>query len=154
MKTTFIKRLTAHLFVSLALAVPAVAESYSIDWFTIDGGGGAITGGVYAVNGTIGQPDAGTLNGGGFDLTGGFWSFVTAIQTPAPPFLKLTRTGNNVIASWPGPATGFVLDQTSTLTGAPPPWTQVPFPYQTNTSEIFMTVPSPAGIRFYRLRGP
>jgi hypothetical protein len=29
-----------------------------LDWFTIDGGGGTSTGGVYAVSGTIGQPDA------------------------------------------------------------------------------------------------
>ena len=35
------------------------AQSYQIDWFTIDGGGGTSTGGVYSVSGTIGQPDAG-----------------------------------------------------------------------------------------------
>ena len=29
------------------------AQSYSIDWFTIDGGGGTSTGGVYSVSGTI-----------------------------------------------------------------------------------------------------
>lgn len=43
----------AMLFTSAALA-----QSYSIDWFTIDGGGGTSTGGVYSVSGTIGQPDA------------------------------------------------------------------------------------------------
>ena len=31
---------------------------YSIDWYTIDGGGGKSTGGEYIVTGTIAQPDA------------------------------------------------------------------------------------------------
>jgi hypothetical protein len=35
---------------------PFRAQSYSIDWFTIDGGGGTSTG-VYSVSGTIGQQD-------------------------------------------------------------------------------------------------
>ena len=33
--------------------VPARAQQYSIDWFTIDGSGGTSTGGVYQVSGTI-----------------------------------------------------------------------------------------------------
>ena len=36
--------------------------NYSIDWYTIDGGGTS-TGGVYSASGTIGQPDAGAMSG-------------------------------------------------------------------------------------------
>ena len=43
----------------LTFALNAAAQSYSIDWHTIDGGRGTSTGGVYAVSGTIGQHDAG-----------------------------------------------------------------------------------------------
>ena len=43
----------------LVFALNASAQSYAIDWHTIDGGGGTSTGGVYAVSGTIGQHDAG-----------------------------------------------------------------------------------------------
>src|SRR5213594_598068 len=44
---------------------------YSLGWFTIDGGGGTSTGGVYSVSGTIGQPDAGApMTGGKYSLTG------------------------------------------------------------------------------------
>ena len=50
------------VFVAAALTVRA--QSYSIDWFTIDGGGGTSTGGVYSVSGTIGQPDAGISGAG------------------------------------------------------------------------------------------
>src|SRR5215470_771485 len=61
----------------LSLAVPqAPAQSYAIDWFTVDGGGGTSSGGVYSLSGTLGQPDANTppMTGGNFSLTGGFWS--------------------------------------------------------------------------------
>ena len=56
------------------LTASATAQSYSIDWFTIDGGGGTSTGGVYSVTGTIGQPDAGgPMTNGSYSVTGGFW---------------------------------------------------------------------------------
>jgi hypothetical protein len=61
---------------------------YSIDWSTIDGGGGTSTGGVYSVTGTIGQPDAGKMSGGNFTLDGGFWGLVAAVQTPGAPWVK------------------------------------------------------------------
>jgi hypothetical protein len=48
-----------------------------------------------------------------------------------------------------------VLDEASTLTGSPGiPWTQVPFPYQTNSTQIFITVPAPVGNKYFRLREP
>ncbi|HWN96366.1 MAG TPA: hypothetical protein VNT99_15150, partial [Methylomirabilota bacterium] len=58
----------------ISFLTSARAQSYSIDWFTIDGGGGTSTGGVYSVSGTIGQPDAGTMSGGNYSLAGGFWA--------------------------------------------------------------------------------
>ena len=65
----------ASVLLSLFGFAPRVpAQSYSIDWFTIDGGGGTSTGGVYSVSGTIGQPDAGALSSGGYALSGGFWA--------------------------------------------------------------------------------
>lgn len=50
------------------------SENYNLSWFTIDGGGGTSSGGVYVLSGTIGQPDAGQLSGGDYSLVGGFWS--------------------------------------------------------------------------------
>ena len=43
---------------SSALCLWAMAQ-YSINWYTIDGGGGTSTEGAHMVSGTIGQPDAG-----------------------------------------------------------------------------------------------
>ena len=133
------------------LATGALAQSYSIDWFTIDGGGGTSTGGVYSVSGTIGQPDAGKMIGGNYSIDGGFWGIVTALQSPGAPLLSVERLGSAVRVYWPRPATGFVLDQSLTVTGA---WSQVGFPYTTNATQISITVSAPSGNKFYRLRQP
>ena len=56
---------------------------FSIDWHTVDGGGGISTGGLYTLRGTIGQPDAGYLiPGGKYILTGGFWSMFARPELP------------------------------------------------------------------------
>ncbi len=61
--------------VSLAAAAPAHAQPYAICWWSVDGGGGTSTGGIYSLSGTIGQPDAGAaMSGGIFTVTGGFWA--------------------------------------------------------------------------------
>ena len=64
----------------LLLPVVANAQSYSINWYKVAGGGGMnSTGGTYQVSGTIGQHDAGgPLIGGGCQLTGGFWALICA----------------------------------------------------------------------------
>jgi hypothetical protein len=59
------------------MASTATAEpvgGYEIAWYSVDSGGGASTGGAYALDGTIGQPDAGSLSGGAYTLAGGFWA--------------------------------------------------------------------------------
>ena len=96
----------------LISALSAQAQTYSIDWFKIAGGGGTSTGGVYTVSGTIGQHDAGgPLIGGNYSLTGGFWSLV-AIQTTNAPFLKIfLSTTNTAVVSWPSPSTGWRIQQ-------------------------------------------
>src|SRR5882672_4736686 len=88
--------------VALALAITALrteAQSFSLDWFTIDGGGGASTGGVYSVSGTIGQADANPqpLTGGNFSLVGGFWSLYSVVQTPGAPLLTIRLTSTNTV---------------------------------------------------------
>ena len=135
------------------VAAGAGAQDFAIDWFSLDGGGGTRTNGPYSLTGTIGQPDAGAMSGGPFTLQGGFWS-VVAVQTEGAPPLKVIKTNANVTIFWPLPATGFVLDQTPTLVSPPATnsWTQVPFPYQTNATHIFITVPPPSGPKHYRLR--
>src|SRR5256885_14185661 len=93
----------------LGAAASAPAQSYSIDWFTIDGGGGTSSGGPYTLSGTIGQPDAGTMSGGNFTLDGGFWGGVFAVQQVGAPTLHIVRNGPDVVISWSPATPGFVL---------------------------------------------
>ena len=54
------------LFFLFAWLIPALgfAQSYSIDWYKVAGGGGTSTGAMYQVSGTIGQSDAGGASSG------------------------------------------------------------------------------------------
>ena len=68
--------LSVIVLLSMILAGVAIASSggpYTLNWLTIDGGGGRSTGGDYVVSGTIGQPDAGEMIGGDYAISGGFW---------------------------------------------------------------------------------
>lgn len=140
---------------SMLLLLPrsARAQNYSIDWHTIDGGGGISAGGVYSVSGTIGQPDAGVMSGGGYSLAGGFWGILSAVQTPGAPLLTIRRTQpNTVVVSWPSPSAGFVLQQSGDLNTAN--WTTAPQSVTDNGTNKFILMTPPAGNRFYRLIQP
>src|SRR5438034_7459419 len=108
-----------NLVLLACLLMPGIglAQSYSVDWFKVAGGGGTSTGSVYSMSGTIGQPDTGgTPIGGEYSVTGGFWSLLSIVQMPGAPLLTITRSGPNLIISWPSPSTGFSLQQITNLT--------------------------------------
>ena len=70
------KRVWLLLLLASALSVLGAAANagYSVDWFSVDGGGGESTGGSYQLEGSIGQPDAhGAASGGTYQVEGGFW---------------------------------------------------------------------------------
>ena len=64
----------ATLLASCIFASTALAGTFDLSWYTVDGGGGYSAGGAFELEGTIGQPDAGVLTGGSFELSGGFWA--------------------------------------------------------------------------------
>ena len=53
-------------------------DEFDISWYSISGGGTAASGGVFQLNGTVGQPAAAVMKGGEFALTGGFWAITKA----------------------------------------------------------------------------
>lgn len=69
--------------------VLAAVQSYEINWWTADGGGGILTGGNYRLRGTLGQADFGVMEGGEFSLQGGFWG-ISASSSGYNVFLPLT----------------------------------------------------------------
>jgi hypothetical protein len=149
----FMKRLLCVPAFIFLFAVSAPAQNYSIDWFTIDGGGGTSSGGAYTLSGTIGQPDAGRMSGGNYSIDGGFWGILAAVQTPGSPLLRIFLTATNtVIVAWPTAAGGFNLEQNSNL--ATTAWSTVTNSVNVVGSENQVSVAPPSGSKFYRLRYP
>ena len=140
---------------ALLLAVfSSSAQPYSIAWYKISGGGGVSTNGTYSVSGTIGQPDAGmTMTSGNYSLTGGFWSLISVVQTAGLPELIIIPNGpNSVKVLWP--ATGsYTLQQNSDLanTGG---WTTSGYSISTAGGTNSITINSPTGQLFFRLKNP
>lgn len=152
-------RLTLIRFAGLLLVLSgfgrptsALAQSYSINWYKIAGGGGTSTNGQYSLSGTIGQQDAGgTLTGPGFALTGGFWSLFV-VQTSGAPSLGIRSTQtNSVVVFWPSPSTGFSLQQNSNLSTTN--WVAPAEIVNDDGTNRFIVVTPPVGSRYYRLKG-
>ena len=134
---------------SFALCQHLIAQSFSVDWYKVSGGGGISTGGTYQVSGTIGQHDArGPMSGGAYSLTSGFWAFIQVVQTPGSPVLKIVPAGpGQATISWTPNTPGFVLQETTSI--SPTNWVNSPSG-RTNA----VTVPASAPARFYRLAKP
>ncbi len=143
-----LRRFVALLALAALPLFSMFAQQFSIDWFTIDGGGGTSTGGVFSVSATIGQPDAGpAMTGGNSSLTGGFWALY-AVPTPGAPRLTVTPAGaGQATISWTPTTAGFALQECPSLSIFN--WTNSP---SGTTNPI--TVPVGLGNKFYRLKTP
>lgn len=73
------------LGILLAFSAIYARGGYTLNWATVDGGGGTFsTGDGYSLGGSAGQPDAGNLSGGDYTLRSGFWTGATPTPTPTP----------------------------------------------------------------------
>jgi hypothetical protein len=140
-------KLTCTVLAACALSAQA---QYSINWLTLDGGGGQSSGGAYSLAGTIGQPDAAMSSGGAYALHGGFWAAFAVVPTEGAPALRLVRSGPNVILAWPNPSAGFQLQESPSLSA--PNWTDVNTVPGVVGDEKQVTHTLAPGTRFYRLR--
>jgi len=63
------------LLVLLAAASLTLAQgnNFTLDWWTVDGGGGVSGNGRYTLQATTGQPDAGEMGNGRYALFSGYW---------------------------------------------------------------------------------
>ena len=147
----------ATLSFLLSSLTVTTAQNYSIDWFTIDGGAGTSSGGVYTLSGTIGQPDANQqrTTGGNVSLTGGFWSLIAVQTLDAPPLtIQLTAT-NTARIFWPSPSEGFALQQNTNLNNPGiSGWVGAPQTVTDDGTTRSIIVSPPTGNRFYRLFKP
>ena len=129
------------------LAVPPANAQYAIDWFTMDGGGGASSGGGFTLTGTIGQPDTGTLSGGNYSLQGGFWPAIVLPATGETPTVFTQLSASSIIIFWSPTTSGFSLEQSSSL--LPGSWSPAP-----SGADNPAMIPLGSGPAFYRLKKP
>jgi hypothetical protein len=150
-ETNYFHMKTKLLFglVLVTSAVAGQAQNFSIDWHTIDGGGGTSTGGVYAVSGTVGQPDAGgPMTNAQYSVTGGFWALPQAVQTAGAPMLTIvTVAPGSATISWTPNTPGFVLQETLSLTSTN--WMNT-----ASGATNPVVVPAVPPMKFYRLFKP
>ena len=128
------------------------AQTYTVDWYKVAGGGGTSTGGTYTVSGTIGQPDAsGAMSGGNYSVTGGFWSLINVVQTPGLPNLIIVPNGpNSVKILWPNTGS-YTLQQNGSLS-TPANWVTSGFTMTNGFGTNFVTIAPPVGNLFFRLK--
>jgi hypothetical protein len=149
MKSKLSKTALLGVMLMAGCACSLYAQSYSIDWFKIAGGGGTSTNSQFSLSGTIGQPDAGPVTTNGqFSLTGGFWALPTAVQTPGAPTLSIAPGASGFAAiSWSPNTPGYVLQESLSL--SPANWTNSASG-STNPATLSAIVPK----KFFRLFKP
>jgi hypothetical protein len=122
----------------------ASAQSYTIDWYKIAGGGGTSTGGTYVVSGTIGQRN--------YAVTGGFWALIQVVQTPGAPTLYVSHAGNVVTVYWQDVA-GWNLRQDGNLATSIASWPYSSTPTLTGGTN-YLNLTNTTGNVFFRLSNP
>ena len=138
------------LYFSLIIPVAGFAQQYSIDWGDAASGGGASTGGVYSVSGTIGQHDVGApMTSANYSLTGGFWSLIAVVQTAGVPSLTIAHSATSVTVSWPDTGTYTLLQSSSLTSGS---WTTNKSTLSTRNGTNSLTLAIPAERLFFRLK--
>jgi hypothetical protein len=132
---------------------PLSAQSYSIDWYKIAGGGGTSTNGSYSLSGTIGQTDAsGAMSGGNYTVTGGYWALIQVVQTPGAPTLNISHSGNVVTVYWQN-VSGWSLIQNGNLTMPVASWSPSGSPTLTGGTN-YLNLTNAAGNLLFRLTHP
>ncbi len=142
-----------HLLIPLGLAFLGSCATYaghlSVNNLRISPGGGTSSGGNFRLTTTLGQPTRLALGGGSFRLNTSI-SSLTVIQTPGAPLVDLKIFGPNLVLSWALPTTEYRLQMNAdlALTNA---WTPVIQSPVTNQGIVSVSLPPPAGNRFFRL---
>ena len=141
--------------VGFVILVQCAGAQTNVTWQTADGGGGTSTGGIYALEGTIGQPDGSEAMGGGaYEIQGGFWALVELVQTEGAPALRIAGISSVAVTlAWPvAGAEGYQLQRSSRLDE--PDWTTVSGTPSVVGDEYQLTTGPVVVKHYYRLQKP
>jgi hypothetical protein len=137
----------------MLLAGNSALGQFTIDWYTVDGGGGTVSEGAFEISATIGQPDAGSFSAGDYVIEGGFWGGTEDGQGTFPPTLMIEQTTpSSVLLSWPAPSTGFALQECSDICCSQ--WVKVSTTPQVVNGRKEVVVTPLVEQQFYRLSKP
>lgn len=130
------------VFYSLVLA----NGGYTINWYTVDGGGATfLTGGSYSLGSTAGQPDAAASSGGAYSLNGGFWAGAAITTTPSPtstPTRTPTPTATGTLTATPTSTATSTITSTPTATATGTlTVTPTATPTQPTTGDEYLFIP-------------
>lgn len=139
----------------LTAAARGADARFAVISSTIDTGGGSFkaTNGRYAIEGTLGQAEAGAelkSTDSRYVLEPGFWTGITLIQTPDAPLLKIRFVKGNAVISWPMSVTGFALQENSDL-GNASSWIPTPVSVVDTATEHTVTLPAVGVVKSFRL---
>lgn len=144
-----------QLLLTLGLLLPPLtfAQTYSVDWYKISGGGGTSTNAQYSIDGTVGQPDASdAMTNSQYSLIGGYWAIIQVVQTPGLPRLTLTRNATAFSISWPA-TNSVTLQQNWSITNHAG-WTASGLTINTASNMSSVTFTQVTGPLFFRLTTP
>lgn len=144
----------AKITFSLLLLVTSIAtaQSYSVISHPIASGGGASSGGAYAVTGIIAQQEANaTSSGGSYSLSGGFFAQYLALQQAGAPPISIRSVGSTAQVVWGSNVPGWIL-QANNNDLDPASWTDVVGTPTVNGAEQFLPFAAAGGRVFFRLR--
>ena len=114
MKRKFIPSLLLLVIAVTIIGVVWVSaeDGYTLNWWTVDGGGTNSAGGNYILNRSIGQPAAGTSAGGTYSLISGFWGAGADLVSPTVVSSVLINPNPTALAS-----AGFTVTFSKPVTG-------------------------------------
>jgi hypothetical protein len=145
----------ANLLIPVALlasglSLPAQESRFQITTFS-DLGGGVSSGSQFTVSGGIAASAPAVPDDGPISVVGGPWPIWEPPTPPEHPLLSAALTNGTVIVSWPKSQTTWILEEITALSDAVGQWSPVAADPQAIDSSIQVTIPLPAGNRFYRL---
>jgi hypothetical protein len=144
----------AQITFSLLLLVTSIAaaQSYEVISHSIASGGGASSGGAYAVTGIIAQQEANaTSSGGNYSLSGGFFGQYLALQQAGAPPISIRSVGSTAQVVWGSNVPGWILQANSNDLD-PASWTDVVGTPTVNGTEQFLPFTTTGRRVFFRLR--